>query len=143
MKALVESHTHSDDAVVVLGDFNTDAKVAKTLFSGQIAESPTGNSLDDRMLQIETGFQEGTFLWGPHVLEDAFRDVHQWGTGVGVDKHCTSRNAVRIEWIDYILYSSKKLRPQILSACKTPPSATPNLEHPSDHLPLFATFEFV
>jgi endonuclease/exonuclease/phosphatase family metal-dependent hydrolase len=142
MKALVESHTHPDDGVVVLGDFNTDAKEAHTLFSGQIAEAPSEIS-DDRMLQIETGFQDGRFLWGPHVLEDAFRDVHQWGPGVGVDKHCTSRNAVRIEWIDYILYNSRELRPKILTACKTPPSMIPNLEHPSDHLPLFATLEFV
>lgn len=145
MKALVESHTESDDAVVVLGDFNTDAKVAKTLFSGQIAQAPpsSGTSDDSRMLQIETGFQDGKLLWGPHVLEDTFRDVHQWGPGVGVDKHCTSRNAVRVEWIDYIFYNSKKLRPTILSACKTPPGGIPNLKQPSDHLPLFATFEFV
>jgi endonuclease/exonuclease/phosphatase family metal-dependent hydrolase len=143
LKALVEERTDLDDAVLVVGDFNTDAKVAPLLFSGAIKSSRSDANTDEKTLQLDTGFDEGNFLWGPHALEDAFRSVHHWGETVGEGQFCTSRNAERIEWIDYQFFDPRKLRPSYVSLCKTPPSAIPNHEHPSDHLPLFATFEFV
>lgn len=51
----------------------------------------------------------------------------------------TSRNGERCEWIDYIWHSSS-LVPAWLSANYTPNTAMPNVDEPSDHLPLCAGF---
>jgi endonuclease/exonuclease/phosphatase family metal-dependent hydrolase len=142
LKALVEERTDQDDAVLVVGDFNIDAKMAPLLFSGSI-KSSNSDTNTEKTLQLDTGFDNEKFLWGPHALEDAFRNVHQWGDTVGEGRFCTSRNAERIEWIDYLFFDSRKVRPNYVSLSKTPPCAIPDQEHPSDHLPLFATFEFV
>jgi endonuclease/exonuclease/phosphatase family metal-dependent hydrolase len=141
LKALAESRIQLDDALLLLGDFNTNARVAKNIFSGDISASDS-----NKIVRLDTGFDidSGQFLWGgSHALSDSFSDVHKWGEGVGVQGNCTSRNAVRIEWIDYIFHDHDRLRPVSLSDCTTPPSLIPNEKHPSDHLPLFAKYEFI
>ena len=141
LKGLVESNAQADEAVVLTGDFNTDAKEALAVFAGKFESlSHPGTSCE-----FETGFDRSTktFKWGSHVLEDAFVQSHQWGNGVGEGKHCTSRNANRIEWIDYIFHDGKQLYPMELTKCATPPALIPDEQHPSDHLPLTAKFRFL
>ena len=130
-----------DDAVLLVGDFNTNAAEAIEIFSGRIQASDS----ETNVREFETGFnvKNKTFQWGSHTLKDAFTNIHQWGLAVGEEGYCTSRNANRIEWIDYIYYDCNKLDdPLHLSKCHTPGQMIPDKENPSDHLPLTATFRF-
>lgn len=139
LRSLVESQVQADDALVLVGDFNTDAKDAKNLFSGQIEASDSA-----KLCEFETGFDISTeiFEWDTHRLKDAFAAIHRWGEGVGEDKYCTSRNANRVEWIDYIYYDCNQLETLRLSDCQTPSSLIPDERNPSDHVPLIAKFRF-
>mmetsp|Transcript_28492 Transcript_28492/g.37281 ORF Transcript_28492/g.37281 Transcript_28492/m.37281 type:complete len:207 (+) Transcript_28492:2-622(+) len=136
-----------DDAIVWVGDMNTDASIGETLFTGKIlstSSSKTSNKED--FVTFETGFDSATkrFCWGNsnYHLSDAFADLHQWGDGVGEGKHCTSRNANRIEWIDYIFHDTDRLKVVDKSELRTPSKMLPDESNPSDHLPVIATFEF-
>eukprot|EP00980_Cylindrotheca_fusiformis_P001633 scaffold368_cov125-Cylindrotheca_fusiformis.AAC.11 len=140
LRNLVESNAKEDDAVILVGDLNTDAKDAKYIFSGQLQAHDSETNLE-----FHTGFHVHTesFEWDTHFLKDAFADVHRWGDAVGEDKYCTSRNANRVEWIDYMFYDSYQLENFYLSDCKTPSSLIPDTQDPSDHLPLVAKFRFM
>ena len=65
---------------------------------------------------------------------------HQPGTIPAGDR-CTSRNADRCSWIDYMWVSSG-LSTAWLSANHTPQMPMPSQQEPSDHLPLMAGFNF-
>ena len=144
---LVREKVPENDALICVGDFNCNAKDAKRIFSGHITASAGGNG----ELIFDTGFDPSseTFVWGSHTLRDAFAGIHQWGDKVGIDQYCSSRNANRIEWIDYALYDQDRLL--LLSSAeagdddkyRTPSESIPNETHPSDHLPLLAKFAFV
>lgn len=138
LRRLVENNVEEDDALVLAGDFNTDAKDAKQIFSGRIRDPEAGE-----MREFETGFESESFVWGPHKIQDAFANVHEWGEGVGANKYCTSRNANRVEWIDYLFYDSNQLQILYLSDCLTPSNLIPDEKNPSDHVPLMAKFQFV
>ncbi|CAJ1944451.1 unnamed protein product [Cylindrotheca closterium] len=140
LKRLVESTTQDDEIVVLAGDFNTDAKEALGVFAGKFKSSDS-----EEGCEFQTGFdvKSKTFRWGPHVLQDAFAETHQWGDGVGAETHCTSRNANRIEWIDYIFHDGVQLETLELSKCVTPPALIPDEQNPSDHLPLNAKFRLL
>jgi len=141
LKRLVESTVQADEAVVLTGDFNTDAKEALEVFAASFRSSDSG----EPPCEFETGFDTDSkkFRWDSHVLHDSFAGVHQWGKGVGEEKHCTSRNANRIEWIDYIFHDDKQLEPVKLEECNTPSALIPDEQNPSDHLPLTAKFRFI
>ena len=81
------------------------------------------------------------------MLRDAFADEHKGGKAVATRRRsvtavdglrCTSVNADRINWIDYVWYSG--LQPMSLSSTAVPATQLPSPEHPSDHLPLAVTF---
>lgn len=169
------SKSGGDDVnVLLLGDFNTDAKDAHYIFGGKIQRrtenegtpTPVINTKDDKrkdecttdtkqIREVNTGFDtsENHFFLqlSGTTLKEAFADVHQWGRGVGSsdcsksDSNgggcCTSRNAARIEWIDYVFHSNG-MKPVQRSDCTTPSNPIPDEEHPSDHLPLAVEFEF-
>jgi exonuclease III len=140
LRNLVQKHIHSEDAVILVGDFNTDTKNAKNIFSGKIKAADS-----DEVCDFDTGFdsKSALFVWDQHQLQDAFAALHKWGEGVGEDKHCTSRNANRVEWIDYIFFDRIFLQPVGLSDCQTPSSSIPDETNPSDHIPLVAEFRFL
>lgn len=142
---MISEKARPSDAIILMGDFNTDARVFKNIFGGKI---PKLVEFDDDgtpgTIKFDTGFdseKKSFSLENSHLLIDAFADIHQWGDGVGEGKHCTSRNAERIEWIDYIFHD-KNLRTVDRSDCRTPRGSLPDIENPSDHLPLGVTFEF-
>jgi endonuclease/exonuclease/phosphatase family metal-dependent hydrolase len=140
LKRLVESTTQADEIVVLAGDFNTDAKEALGVFAGNFKSSDPEDGCE-----FQTGFdaESKTFRWGSRVLQDAFAETHQWGKSVGAGKHCTSRNANRIEWIDYIFHDGMQLETLELTKCVTPPVLIPDEQNPSDHLPLTAQFRLL
>ena len=142
LQRLVKEHAESDDAVILLGDFNTDAQSAKEIFSGLI---PSTNPNTKEVCEFDTGFDvtKETFVWGSHKLADSFSKVHKWGEGVGEKKQCTSKNANRTEWIDYIFYDKERLETLFLSNCQSPLNIIPDEIHGSDHLPLLARFQFI
>lgn len=137
LRRLVESQIKPGDALVMVGDFNTNAKDAKTVFSGQIQALK-----NEKVLEFKTGFNASieSFEWDSHILKDAFAAFHRWGEGVGESEYCTSRNSNRVEWIDYVFYDCNKLESLRLSDCHTPPNLIPDAQNPSDHLPLVAKF---
>lgn len=140
LKLLVESTVQTDEAVLLTGDFNTDAKEALEVYAGRFRSPDYGKTC-----AFETGFDvDGRkFRWDSHVLRDSFAGVHRWGKGVGEGKHCTSRNANRIEWIDYVFHDDKHLLPVKLGECNTPSVLIPDKQNPSDHMPLTAKFRFI
>jgi len=146
LKQLVENELSKDDgeekyAVVLMGDFNVNAKDAIQIFSGNIPNNDSTRA----PLSLDTGFDVNTktFQWGDNILSDTFEDVHQWGKNVKERGVCTSKNAVRTEWIDYIMHNNDVIKPVQLSDCSTPSEAIPSDIHPSDHIPVHATFQFI
>jgi len=145
----------SGDALLVAGDFNTEAR-DMGVFTGRLRSTLTGSPLE-----VCTGLEEldasspsgpGRALrWRadepgePSLrLREAFEPVHRWGKGVGPHAeggHCTSMNAERLEWIDYVWYHEASLRPVALSDCAAPARPLPDREHGSDHLPVAVHFE--
>mmetsp|Transcript_113997 Transcript_113997/g.322432 ORF Transcript_113997/g.322432 Transcript_113997/m.322432 type:complete len:379 (-) Transcript_113997:141-1277(-) len=78
-------------------------------------------------------------------MRDAFDQV-EWGCPGCHDAHplvCTTRTIARAMWVDYIFYSSRTLElngePQVESC---PEGPIPDDVHPSDHLPVRASFYF-
>lgn len=153
--------TSPDEAVVVMGDFNTDACELEVL-TGRLRRVATGALLEvDTGLQLEEAFPavaEGacgsfgrTLRWNAGEgsslrLVEAFEPVHGWGARVGPRSeggHCTSINADRVEWIDYIWYSEGSLRPLGLSETLSPAEPIPDRSHGSDHMPVAALLEFL
>ena len=146
---LVASRAEDGDDVLLLGDLNSDAGGdARTVFGGRIGSSVGDGGLDGNgappFREVDTGFdaEAGAFRWGPHLLSDTFAEVHRWGEDVGEGKHCTTRNAERIEWVDY-LFHGQGLRPVCKSVNRTPMELIPDERNPSDHLPVWATFKFL
>ena len=76
----------------------------------------------------------------PLELRDAFEGIHRWGDAPAPG-HCTSRNADRTEWIDYVFHTPATLTPTARSDTAAPDAAMPSETHPSDHLPLAVAFE--
>ena len=92
---------------LLVGDFNSAPDSG--VFTGRIGAAKA----------VETGFNQssGAFEWrdasnSELLLHDAFAEVHQRGAAVAKEvgdassssgKYCTSRNADRVDWIDYIL----------------------------------------
>ena len=126
---------------LLLGDFNSAPH--SNVFTGHVGTAEP----------IATGFgADGTFHWiaadaTELVLRDAFADEHKGGKAVATRRRsvtavdglrCTSVNADRINWIDYVWYSG--LQPMSLSSTAVPATQLPSPEHPSDHLPLAVTF---
>ena len=142
LQKLVKEQVELNDALILVGDFNTDSKSAKQIFSGKI---PISDEESKEVCDFNTGFDvdKETFIWGSHQLKDSFAKVHKWGGGVGENKHCTSRNANRMEWIDYVFFDQERLETVFLSDCQTPLNPIPDQVHPSDHLPLISRFQFI
>ena len=125
IKEIVTARADDDDAVLLLGDFNTPPS-ERHVWSGDVGVSH------------DTGFADGAFSWGQRTLRDAFAPVHGWADCEGV---CTSKNGDRSLWIDYIFHDAS-LAPMDRSDVSAPAGAIPDLAHPSDHLPLACTFRF-
>ena len=89
---------------------------------------------------MDSGFLR--FRWGPLRLEEAFASEHQWGKRVHAHGVCSSYSSKRCTWID-MLWHSTDLRVGRRSVNTTPAEPMPNAEHGSDHLPIFASFDFV
>ena len=139
--------------LLLTGDFNTQPGDRPVLEGKLTAPAPSQPEADGSCdggntassLEIATGFVDGALQWegssGERLtLLDAFADVHQRGAGVGEGRHCTSRNADRIEWIDYIWYSEHRLEPLRRTQMRTPPQRMPSVDHPSDHHPIGVRF---
>lgn len=157
------------EAVLLMGDFNTDAKEVQEILAGKLTSRATGHTL-----QLQTGLEDAGEVEEPEPcrdsdspspsrrrsvlswhaakgaaslqLQEAFESVHKWGAAVGprgAGGFCTSLNAVRVEWIDYIWYSGQLLRPVALSDATSPAQPIPDRTHGSDHLPLAARFTFL
>jgi len=155
IRETVASFVSPDEAFILAGDFNTEAKDTY-VFEGQLKGQSSG-----RMLEVQTGMVtipgEGEvqlsrrFQWqrqGAQNMElrEAFESRHLWGSGVGPAEKggvCTSMNAERTAWIDYIWYSHSLLRPVALSDVCAPSQPIPDRDHGSDHLPVMARFEFL
>mmetsp|Transcript_16230 Transcript_16230/g.54726 ORF Transcript_16230/g.54726 Transcript_16230/m.54726 type:complete len:91 (+) Transcript_16230:547-819(+) len=58
-------------------------------------------------------------------------------------RRCTSRNADRLSWIDYALYTPSRLAARGRTETVAPERNIPDDVHPSDHLPLGVRFQFV
>jgi len=138
------------EAVIFAGDFNTDAREL-SVFEGRLKSKATGE-----MLEVPTGFvasdggSSRALEWHAGEaslrMREALEPIHQWGAGVGpagaAGGHCTSTNAERTDWIDYLWYSEGLLKPVALGDLRTPSSPIPDRQHGSDHLPIAARFEF-
>lgn len=151
VRAEVQRFASPGEALLLVGDFNTDAQ-DRHIFAGQL-QNATGQSLE-----IATNFEAGEdgckLHWqakGAHgetrgmCLREAFEPMHRWGAGVGPASeggHCTSINGERVEWIDYMWYSEQALALRHRCDLSTPAQALPNAEQGSDHLPIAAVFEF-
>ena len=131
---------------VLLGDFNT-APDELDVFSGKIKPCASHNNPSSAPRIISTGFckDDVSFKWadvhGNEVkLVDAFAKVHE-NKKV---KHCTSRNADRSSWIDYIYHTEDTLRvaKDGLSDTRVPETNIPNETYGSDHLGLTVGFEW-
>ena len=127
IKRVVERVAEPGDALLFVGDFNTPPTEVRT-WRGR---------LDDHHATFDTGFDDGAFAWAGQTLRDAFEaDWRDAGK-------CTSRNGDRTLWIDYMYHSTAALAASDRSDVATPPNAIPDLDHPSDHLPLRCAFTWV
>lgn len=145
-----------DQALVMLGDFNTDAREFVSIH-GSPLRSVNGRSLQaDTGLEVSSkdgGEQQLQLRWprvgreGPDLLlAEAFEPIHRWGKAVGSRAdggHCTSLNGERVEWIDYIWYSKSQLMPLAVSDTLSPARPIPDKEQGSDHVPVAVSFAFV
>lgn len=70
-------------------------------------------------------------------------DAIKWGSPDACTPVCTTKTLARCMWVDYIFYSGRTLelhgQPHIDPCPKGP---MPDEQHPSDHLPLRASFRF-
>ena len=131
----------SGAAMLLMGDFNTPPGDA-AVFEGRPPAAAAGLPPPPR---LATGFSGGAFGWAdadgaPLELRDAFEGIHRWGDAPAPG-HCTSRNADRTEWIDYVFHTPATLTPTARSDTAAPDAAMPSETHPSDHLPLAVAFE--
>ena len=131
----------SGAALLLMGDFNTPPGDA-AVFEGRPPAAAAGLPPPPR---LATGFSGGAFGWAdadgaPLELRDAFEGIHRWGADPAPG-HCTSRNADRTEWIDYVFHTPATLTPTARSDTAAPDAAMPSETHPSDHLPLAVAFE--
>ena len=131
---------------IFCGDFN--ASPSSMVFTGKVGTSrPVNTGYDD---------VNGSFGWSdasgiPLTLQDAFINQHQMGGNVAssttdaelFSKCCTSRNADRVAWIDYIFYTPLGLNVLQLSSAAVPKEQIPSVNQPSDHIPLAARFELL
>ena len=106
-------------------------------WSGSSAGCTAGGAIETGYTRGEAG---GELEWGGIRLLDAFEKVHQGGEVVGLEGRCTSRNAMRCEWIDMMFYSPATLDLRATSENGTPPTPMPSRDEPSDHTPIAARF---
>eukprot|EP00547_Thalassionema_nitzschioides_P004798 CAMPEP_0194217500 /NCGR_PEP_ID=MMETSP0156-20130528/21414_1 /TAXON_ID=33649 /ORGANISM="Thalassionema nitzschioides, Strain L26-B" /LENGTH=370 /DNA_ID=CAMNT_0038946563 /DNA_START=275 /DNA_END=1384 /DNA_ORIENTATION=+ len=98
---IISEKAGANDGIILMGDFNTDARLCKKIFGGKIPKIVQSDDGGPGILEFDTGFDTETnsfSLGNSRQLVDSFSEIHQWGDGVGEGKHCTSRNAERIEW---------------------------------------------
>lgn len=146
--------------VVFLGDLNTEP-TERSVFAGVVPLSSNRADVDAPSTRtLDTGLAANdddddadapplAFRWtdargAPCVLRNAFADEQRKGTG------CTSRNADRCSWIDYVWYTAKdddddddgssSLSIEWLSDTTPPANRIPNETHGSDHLPVAVGF---
>lgn len=131
IRAVVERTCEPDETLLFLGDLNTPPDEADTWRGACVAPGRA---------PLATGFDAGGFEWGGRRLRDAFERDHAWAAPA--DK-CTSKNGDRTQWIDYIFYEPAELAPAAWSDMTAPPTAIPDAENPSDHLPLLCAFDWV
>mmetsp|Transcript_1996 Transcript_1996/g.7704 ORF Transcript_1996/g.7704 Transcript_1996/m.7704 type:complete len:452 (+) Transcript_1996:303-1658(+) len=150
VREVLRARVPPGEAVIFAGDFNTDAREL-SVFEGRLKSKATGD-----MLEVPTGFvaSDGgcsrALEWHAGEaslrMREALEPIHQWGAGVGpagaAGGHCTSTNAERTDWIDYLWYSEGLLEPVALGDLRTPSSPIPDRQHGSDHLPIAARFQF-
>lgn len=142
------------DGVLFMGDLNTQP-TERHVFAGVVPKaSRAGESLTTTTsdtIRFETGLDLAPELrdivalnWLPQPgrpsLRCAFEDVHQWGKEPAMQACCTSMNAARTEWIDYMFHTPDALQVLARGSTEIPASPIPNTEHGSDHLPLAARF---
>jgi hypothetical protein len=94
--------------------------------------------------------QTSSVLTNKLIMREAFSNVHAWGISEREEcsgsQYCTSYSSSRCEWIDLMWFSPSLIRlheatpPHRLLA---PDGHMPNAQHPSDHLPISAVFEFM
>jgi mRNA deadenylase 3'-5' endonuclease subunit Ccr4 len=131
--------------IIYAADFNIDVRDLKKF------QAPITSIIDPtKELHFRTGYHHGsskpTLVYHSNEryhLEEAFESIHAWGGGTGKEKNCTSFNRERCEWIDMLWYTPKTLVLNSISSMQTPPSPIPDQNHGSDHLPLWAEFDFV
>lgn len=152
IRSKVQDLVKPDEAVIFMGDMNTDAKDVASVFSGDIQHVSDGTRKQfntDLKREGETGWFLNWKAPGRRrqniELREASSPTHRWGAGVGLNENCTSRNAKRVEWLDYIWYQANRLKVVEMDTkmLRTPNTSIPNVEQASDHLPVRGVFEFV
>jgi len=145
LKRVVEEHTGVNEAVMLMGDFNIQP-MEHDIFANQLKnQSNQDNAMYTSFKQQSNG--DWVFDWRKNgrgaLLADAFAGRHGWRDPTpGDQKHCTSRNSERCEWIDYVWYSPAQLELVDLSETRIPPNPIPDITEPSDHLPLGVRMKF-
>ena len=139
--------TGAEPVALLLGDFNTSTGDVRCLSGRATNVQDPAKELD-----IATGFEydngHGLLHWSDAsshqlILQEAFSEDHKWGDGIGpraTPPRGTSKNADRIDWIDYCWHTSRLIA-QERSKTIMPDMLMPNETYPSDHLALAVRFE--
>jgi len=147
LKKIIEEHAKPNEAVMLMGDFNTKP-MQHNIFSGKI-KNENGESIHEKTSFKRLVDGNWSFDWRSEkgtgaLLVDAFANNHGWSEPASRknSNQFTSSNAVRREWIDYVFYSPTQLELIDLSKPNIPQNPIPDLNEPSDHIPLGVKMKF-
>lgn len=146
-RSIARRHVKTGEGLLLIGDFNLEPS-DESIWSGK------PRAADGVELCIETGFdaKRKALVWSHHdsrdsskaadklILREAFEAVHRWHLHKQDQKHCTSLNSDRRQWIDYIWHTPSTLERVGALPPVVPNGPIPNEDHPSDHLPIASRF---
>lgn len=152
-KRILSQMISANEAVLLLGDFNTDANDFVRVNSGQLTSVVNSDtlSIDTGLVEELSGGERQLLLRWPLAggcdlhLREVFETYHRWGLGVGPRAsggHCTSLNAQRVEWIDFVWHSQELLRPLAVSDTTSLAEPIPDRTQGSDHIPVAVRFDW-